>query len=148
MKPVKHPALEQIACLQKPTSEDSQNRCKLKHWKETGPSLHYCMSCHRRGGNVHQFFSHENQPAPPFLFLGGKIRLGTHESIPPEMHDDLWRCLWSIPHSLMVQQWSSYWILAQQRPFKIVPDINLFPMQNPSLRKRAVMMFLGCLQTK
>ncbi|KAL7373698.1 hypothetical protein ABVT39_012891 [Epinephelus coioides] len=35
------------------------------------------VSCQTHDGNLDQFFSHENQEAPPSLSQGGKIRLGT-----------------------------------------------------------------------
>ena len=35
------------------------------------------ISCQTREGNLEQFYDHMNQPAPPSLSLGGKLRLGT-----------------------------------------------------------------------
>jgi len=39
------------------------------------------VSCQTRDGNLDQFFSHENQAAPPSLSLGGKIRFGTKSDL-------------------------------------------------------------------
>ena len=40
-----------------------------------------CISCQSRDRNLDQFFTHENQAAPPSLSLGGKLRLGTKADI-------------------------------------------------------------------
>ena len=39
------------------------------------------ISSQTRHGNLDQFFTHENQTAPPSLSLGGKLRLGTKGDI-------------------------------------------------------------------
>ena len=43
------------------------------------------IGCHRRVGNLDEFFSHENQGAPPSLSDGGIIRQGSKSDLIPCM---------------------------------------------------------------
>lgn len=91
-----------------PVKTQSKQKIKLEALKcDCNLFSRLYVSCQIRDGNPDQFFSHENQAAPPSLSQGGKMRLGTKADLLHGMmtqtHDLL---LWLMLCSLMVQLWS------------------------------------------
>ena len=67
----------------KSKSKDKEQLAALK--SDSGLFSRLYISCQTRDGDMDNFFSHENQAAPPALSTGGKMRLGVKA--------DLLRCL-------------------------------------------------------
>ena len=85
---------------------------KSKHKKQLAALKSDCglfsrlyISCQTRDGDMNNFFSHENQAAPPALSTGGKIRLGVKADLLRCLESDLLEenvnivCIYSGQHS-------------------------------------------------
>ena len=85
-----HTAQKQVAGLQSVTDQDAIKAAMQLAAVKSDCSLLWRLyiACQSRDGDLDQFFSHENQAAPPALSTGGNLRLAVKADLPHCLKSD------------------------------------------------------------